>query len=444
MQNDGIQYYIFIRVVVVCDYDLIQEVGSREDLSGRIVPTFVAMHRGSPDPNDFTKTPGVIASSGRLWQEQRRFSLHALRDLGYGKNGTEELVLEEVEEMCLLLEGTQGEPLDVRNKFNVFVVNALWRISTGERLKHDDPRLVQLVSTIDNFMRELGNPVLPMLSGNKFLIDLLSNLKVLALGKAFKDVRTFIEGAVGPIKSSYQEDSTRNFVDKYIKMVKEQERSNEQKSFLGDQGELNLRNVLVDFFVAGSETTSSTLLWGMLYLMLNPDIQDKVHKELDEVIGKGIQPKIADRNRTPYTEAVLLEIQRLGNITDRALPHRAVQDCYLSSGHFVPKDSMVFVWLGAVMSDPKEFPNPAKFDPTRYLDDNGSFQAHPRVVPFGLGKRRCLGEALAKMQLYLFFTGLMTRFRVEKSHPEDDLTLQPIEGGVMTPQPFKLRFISRQ
>ncbi len=395
------------------------------------------------EPANFDKFPGVLQSRGRLWQEQRRFSLHALRDLGFGKNNTEELAREEADELCQYLESSRGEPIDIRNKFNTAILNVLWRITTSERLHYDDPKLMKLLLLLDRFIQEAGKPLNNMIAQIKGLNWLVGKTGLLAFSSVFKSLRGFVDDALEPVKSTYQEDSLRNFVDHYLKMIKVQDKSQEANSFSGKEGEANLVNVLIDLFIAGSETTSTTLSWGMLYMILHPEIQEKVHEELDEVIGKGIQPVIGDRVRTPYTEAVLLEVQRLGNILDRSVPHGVLADCRLSTGHFIPKDTLLLCNIGAVMSDPKVFPEPERFDPTRYLDKSGAFKPHPRVIPFGVGRRRCLGEVLARMELYLFFTSILSRFKLEKANPGDYLTTEPIEGAVLSPSPYKLRFTPR-
>ncbi len=429
--------------MVLNNYELIQEAGAREELIGRLFVEYQSQKRGSVDPPNMEKFPGVILSRGYTWQEQRRFSLHALRDLGFGKNSTEEMALEEVADLSAFLESTKGEPINIRNKFNIAILNALWRITTSERLQYDDPRLNKLLILLDNFIQQLGSPVNGIMFSNKFILSVAEKMGMSALGPLFTELSEFVKESVEPLKSTYQNDSLRNFVDHYLKMVQEQEKTGEMKSFLGEEGQVNLVNVIIDLFIAGSETTSTTLSWGMLYMLLNPDIQKKVQNELEEVVGKGIQPTISDRNKTPYTEAVIHEIQRLGNIAHRSVPHSAQKDCYLSTGHFIPKNTMVLCHLENTMLDPKVFPDPERFDPTRFIDNDGSFKPHPRVVPFGLGRRRCLGESLARMELYLFFTGILTRFNLEKSFPGDNITTDAIYGAVKSPKPYKLRFIPR-
>ena len=80
-----------------------------------------------------------------------------------------------------------------------------------------------------------------------------------------------------------------------------------------DLGKLNLLNILHDFFLAGMDTTANTLNWSMFFMIQNPDIQEKVREELLVNVGSKI-PKMADKQITPYTEAVLHEITRRGTV----------------------------------------------------------------------------------------------------------------------------------
>ncbi len=95
------------------------------------------------------------------------------------------------------------------------------------------------------------------------------------------------------------------------------------------------------------------------------------------------------------------------------------------------------------MMDPVTFPEPLKFDPGRYLLEDGTFQPHPKVIPFGLGRRRCLGETMARMELYIFFTTILSRFTLEKSHPKEVLSNERTASKMAKPVNFKIRFISR-
>uniref|UniRef100_A0A8C9ZN86 Uncharacterized protein n=1 Tax=Sander lucioperca TaxID=283035 RepID=A0A8C9ZN86_SANLU len=100
----------------------------------------------------------------------------------------------------------------------------------------------------------------------------------------------------------------------------------------------NLVMCVMDLFVSGSETTSTTLRWAFLYMAKYPEIQAKVQAEIDRVIGQSRQPSMEDRANLPYTDAVLQEIQRFGNVIPLSLPRVTDRDIQLG-GYTIPKVS---------------------------------------------------------------------------------------------------------
>ncbi len=127
-------------------------------------------------------------------------------------------------------------------------------------------------------------------------------------------------------------------------------------------------------------------------MMLHPEIQKKVHTELDQVTGGTRIPTTADRKNTPYTEAVIQEIFRKANVFPVTF-HASLNGGYLDGGkYFVPPKTSICLNLSSLLNDPGNFVNPEEFNPGRYLDSDGCFHPNKKVVSFGLGKRRCPGN----------------------------------------------------
>ena len=146
----------------------------------------------------------------------------------------------------------------------------------------------------------------------------------------------------------------------------------------GQRGELNLSSVLLDLFIAGSETSSTTMNWAMLYMILNPEIQTRVQKELEnkDANTHGLHKKASDRNLTPYTEAVICEIQRKGNILPNSVFHRTLSELKLKN-YIIPPDTVIVPMIGDIMHDPDYFHEPMTFNPQRYLiNENGKLKGN--------------------------------------------------------------------
>ncbi len=432
------------RSVIISDYALIQEVAASDIYNNRQDFLTAAILRGGTVKSGTGRTiPGIIFSNGPNWVEQRRYALHTLRDLGFGKLGMESLIMEEVQEICKHFEKKNGSAINIRNDFNIAVLNSLWTVVLSDRHNYDDARLLKLVHLLDEMFQEFASPLNLIILMYKPLADLVWSSNLITGPVAIQNIMKFIDDAITDHERTFQEDSLRDFTDHYLKEMKDRSATDGKSSFQGPEGKLNLRNVLFDFFVAGSETTSTTLNWAMLYMILNPEIQKKVQEELDEVTGRSRMPTLADRDKTPYTEAVIHEIQRCGNIAPIGVTHCSTADSHLK-GYFIPRGTNIFLNMGHVMKSPNNFPDPEKFDPLRFLTKEGKFKPHPMVIPFGLGKRRCLGEILARSSLYLFFTGIVSTFTLTKENDKDYLTTEPFLGGTLSPQPYKMRFIPRK
>jgi cytochrome P450 len=113
----------------------------------------------------------------------------------------------------------------------------------------------------------------------------------------------------------------------------------------------------------------------------------------------------------PYTSAVLLESLRVGSLVYMGVPHHALEDVKIGA-YTIPRGATVMSSLYHAMHDPKLFKNPDMFDPTRFINENGKFVSNENVIPFGVGKRYCLGQSLAEKEFFIFFTGILQQFEI--------------------------------
>ncbi|XP_069584358.1 cytochrome P450 2K1-like isoform X2 [Ranitomeya imitator] len=202
----------------------------------------------------------------------------------------------------------------------------------------------------------------------------------------------------------------------------------------------NLTTLVSDLFEAGMETSSTTLRWGLLLMMKYPEIQKKVQSEIDKVIGSN-EPQVIHRKEMPYTDAVIHEIQRFGNIVPANVSHATTQDVNFR-GYLLPKGIQVIPLLTSVLYDKNHFVKADEFYPEHFLDSSGNFVRNEAFMPFSAGKRSCAGESLAKMELYLFFTRLLQNFTF-KAPPGATLDLTPAVGLTASPMPYKMCAIPR-
>ena len=120
---------------------------------------------------------------------------------------------------------------------------------------------------------------------------------------------------------------------------------------------------------------------------------------------------MSDKEKMNYTNAVLEESLRIVSFAFVAVPHSPTKDIEIGQ-YIIPKGSTIMSSLPHVMYDPEYFPNPHIFNPDRFIDQNGIFKHNERVVPFGIGKRLCLGQSLAEKEFFLFMVGILQQYDI--------------------------------
>ncbi|XP_076736163.1 cytochrome P450 2J2 isoform X2 [Maylandia zebra] len=255
--------------------------------------------------------------------------------------------------------------------------------------------------------------------------------KILTLTKHVTD---FIKTKIREHIENFNPASPRDYIDAFLTEMGE-----EGSDSVFDHSSLSA--CTMDLFIAGSETTTTTLHWGLLYMIFYPDIQERVQAEIDAVIGSSRQPSMADRENMPYTDAVIHEIQRVGNIIPLNLAHSAIKDTTIDK-YTIPKGTIILASLDSVLHDESMWETPHSFNPEHFLDQDGKFRKREAFLPFSAGKRVCIGEQLARMELFLFFASLLQRFSFSAPAGEQP-SLEFQLGAIRCPKPYRLCAVPR-
>ncbi|XP_075814469.1 cytochrome P450 2B1-like [Microtus pennsylvanicus] len=417
-------------VVMLCGTEAIREalVDQAEAFSGRGTVAVV---------EPVVQGYGVIFANGERWKALRRFSLATMRDFGMGKRSVEERIKEEARCLVEELRKSQGAPLDPTFLFQCITANIICSIVFGERFDFKDRqflRLLDLFYQTFSLISSFSSQVFELFSG--FLKYFPGTHK--QIFKNLQEILDYIGHNVEKHRTTLDPSNPRDFIDTYLIRM-EKEKSNQHTEFHHQ----NLMISVLSLFFAGTETSSTTLRYGFLLMLKYPHVAEKVQKEIDQVIGSHRPPTLDDRTKMPYTDAVIHEIQRFSDLGPIGLPHKVTKDT-LFRGYLLPKNTEVYPILSAALHDPRYFEQPDAFNPDHFLDANGALKKNEAFMPFSIGKRICLGEGIARNELFLFFTTILQNFSVSSPLAPKDIDLSPKESGFSkVPPTYQIRFLAR-
>jgi cytochrome P450 len=194
--------------------------------------------------------------------------------------------------------------------------------------------------------------------------------------------------------------------------------------------DLQLRDEALTIFLAGHETTANALTWTWFLLSQNPDVETRLHREVDSVLGRRI-PSYGDLQSLPYTRMVLAESMRLYPPA-WAIGRRALEP-FDARGFTIPRRSVILMSQYIMHRDSRFFPDPQRFDPDRWTPEASAGRPKFSYFPFGGGNRVCIGEQFAWMEGVLLIALLARkwRMRLEPGHPVEVqplITLRPKHG----------------
>ncbi|KAB0350945.1 hypothetical protein FD754_015802 [Muntiacus muntjak] len=415
-------YFGMKPMVVLHGYEAVKEalIDLGEEFSGRgRLPVNEKVRKGH----------GILFSNGKRWKETRRFSLMTLRNLGMGKRSIEDRVQEEARCLVEELRKTNGLPCDPTFILGCAPCNVICSIIFQNRFEYKDPFFLDMMKMFNENARILSSPWLQVCNTFPVLIDYFpgSHNKFL---KNCANLKSYIFEKTREHQTSLDINNPRDFIDCFLIKMK-QEKPGQELVYTDE----NLENTILDLFAAGTETTSTTLRYGLLLLLKHPEVTAKVQEEIDRVIGRHRSPCMQDRSHMPYMDAVVHEIQRYINLVPTGIPHAVTQDINFRN-YLIPKGTDILTSLTSVLRDDKEFPNPEVFDPGHFLDESGNFRKSDYFMAFSTGKRVCLGEGLARVELFLFLTTILQKFTLKSVVDPKDLDITPVVNGLASVPPF--------
>ena len=377
----------------------------------------------------------VFTDYGTPYLFRKRVFKAAMHVFGAGINKAEERGGHAVKCTLEKIECLNGKPFSPKELIASAIMIQLWQWLTSQKVSFDDPVLKLLleygeICAQTNFVHAYFYQKIPF---HSYLpTEFNRNIKR----------ATYIKSTIyHPLFQSHMETYTpgviRDMTDSFINAYKKEMAKETSK----DIGSINdIPDLMVDVSIAGSDTTSSSMAWFILYMVLYPDIQEKIHDELDRVIAEEDLPRWQDVKNMPYLQATICEVMRRSTPVP-ATGSNAIRDITLGGFH-VPKGTPVLFDLTQIHYDEREWPQPEEFKPERFLDDDGNFVGWNKFnsfLPFGLGRRECGGIAFAKIMLFTFAATLLHRLRFELPEGAEKPNEEPCRVLlVSSPKDFKV------
>lgn len=172
-------------------------------------------------------------------------------------------------------------------------------------------------------------------------------------------------------------------------------------------------------FLAGTETTSSTVEWAMTELLRNPGAMSKAKSEISSILGPTEKFEENHVDRLPYLQAVIKETLRLHPPIPFLIPRRATRDTTFM-GYLVPKGTQVFVNVWVIGRDEECWEDALSFKPDRFIGTTTDYKGqHFEFIPFGAGRRMCAGLALGHRMLHFVLGSILREFDWKLESPLD-------------------------
>ncbi|GKV37579.1 hypothetical protein SLEP1_g45597 [Rubroshorea leprosula] len=223
------------------------------------------------------------------------------------------------------------------------------------------------------------------------------------LGIAMKIISKFVKQRMEEKKLG-EEMKTKDFLDALL------EYQREGKDGAGKLTEQNVFILILEMFFAGSETSNSSIEWAMAELLRHPESMREVKEELDRVIGPNRKVEESDTENLPYLQAVIKETLRLHPAVPLMLPRNAMEERNFM-GYVIPKDTQIWVNAWAIGRDPDAWEDPFSFIPERFLSSKIDYKGQNfELLPFGSGRRICVGLLLAHRVIHLALASLLHHF----------------------------------
>ncbi|XP_025107704.1 cytochrome P450 1A1-like [Pomacea canaliculata] len=375
-----------------------------------------------------------FAAFGPIWKAHRKVVTHVMYAFTNARNNPiEDIIVSEAITVVEEFAAHGKEPFDPFESISVAASSMVYQLCYGRHKNiREDPDFSNNMQNSRDFRKftKTGNPV--------DVMPWLRHLMPWKVSRFLEITGTFAKNRIKKVKEheqTFDGEYLRDITDGLISAA--DHLSEEDKAIGLDR--TRVIESLDTIFAAGTGTVGGVLHWMVLLMAAHPDVQENVFQEIEKVVGLNRYPSLADRCSLPVVEATIYEVYRFAAPVPVPAPRLTTCDTTVH-GYEVPEGTVVLFNISSVLHDKDTWGDPEKFRPERFLLDNGQLDKAKaeQVIVFSLGRRRCLGEYLARMEVFLTFSTLIQRCRLYKPPGVPDYTLGRVYGIGCDPAPFKV------
>jgi cytochrome P450 len=343
------------------------------------------------------------------------------------------IIQREISELCkrLVVKEAEGQPVFIKMEIGLSIMNVICNKIFGSRFDVGDPEFLEMFRLQAELFRlstVAARGLVDLFPFLRFILPVSGDVRQLQITN--DQWRDILLKKYREHQKTFDKDNLRDYTDVILNARREaEEEDSKDLEYLQDK---HLISSITTLFIAGSETAATTLDWAILYLLHFPDIQRRIHAEIDRVIGRNGVVGLDMRKKLPFLEAFICETMRYTTILPLSVPHKTTVNTSLN-GYDIPKGTTVIVNIWALHRDPSIWKDPDSFNPGRFLDAEGSFVFPDGdcFLPFGAGPRACMGEVLARCELFLFLANLLQKFTFENPQEVALPSLKHLPGGAV-------------
>ncbi|XP_026546515.1 cytochrome P450 2J5-like [Notechis scutatus] len=364
---------------------------------------------------------GIIFSNGLTWKQQRRIGVTSLRKLGLGKKSIEHQIEDAAQVLVEIFRQTKGQPFDPSFSVLNVVSNVICALSFGHQFSAEDEEFQKLVQALKIILKFVGHFFHVVYDLFPQLMKYLPGPHKKALA-SLDIILAFAKQEIEKHKESHSLHEPQDFIDYYLLQM--------QKVWIYC-GSIHGQRI-ISFFRKHEASVFIIIIF-----------PEKVQKEIEDVFGSSGSISYQDRKKLPYTNAMIHEMQRVKYALFYGIPRQS-KNYVTIRGYHIPKGTFIIPDLHSVLLDPEQWEIPEKFNPNNFLDKDGKFIDREEFLLFGLGKRSCVGEQLARIEIFIFLTSLLRAFNFRLPEGVKELNEAPVVKLIMHPNPYKLCAIPTQ